>query len=309
MSTTSPISEQLHRTMRKGAIKETSPAGCNVTTTGQTPMENSKSASAKPPPTLLTLPPELRNRIWEFALIEDGPITVPATFIIRGPIKDQYAVSYQLNTPGLLATNKQIRREALPIYYSGNIFATNSRVDTYTFLRRLSAEQRSMLTRLQVNFIQDDPSTPKHHQRMTDLLFQALHMPKFARSQMREPNLAENREEALRAEQELAEAGLRLQPGTLQFAARYKSEWIHFLWSLRGSGPPNAIVYEHRGRSRVTPIILASENGIITDESRLESQAPRIPTLCTWDEQKEDFEAGELDDIGDGGQFVTFLAH
>ncbi|KAF7714357.1 Uncharacterized protein PECH_001922 [Penicillium ucsense] len=60
-------------------------------------------------PTLLTLPAEIRNLIYEQVLVADGPIT---------PVKRNAHVS-----PQLLRVNKQIYEEARGILYGDNVFA------------------------------------------------------------------------------------------------------------------------------------------------------------------------------------------
>ena len=66
------------------------------------------------PRALLALPPELRNVIYEHTLISDEPIQIHRTH------------SAETITPTsphpLLHVCRQIRNEASPIYYSGNIF-------------------------------------------------------------------------------------------------------------------------------------------------------------------------------------------
>ncbi|KAK5704352.1 hypothetical protein LTR97_003370 [Elasticomyces elasticus] len=57
---------------------------------------------------LLDLPPELRNAIYEYALVIHQPITISKTS--------------QWTQPGLLRACKQIRQEAAPIYYGMNQF-------------------------------------------------------------------------------------------------------------------------------------------------------------------------------------------
>lgn len=57
----------------------------------------------------LSLPPEMRNRIYRFALVETGDISIPAT----GSLPAE---------PGFLSTCTQIRGEASGIYYKQNNF-------------------------------------------------------------------------------------------------------------------------------------------------------------------------------------------
>ncbi|KAK5710032.1 hypothetical protein LTR17_019253 [Elasticomyces elasticus] len=60
------------------------------------------------PSLLLTLPPEFRNRIWEYALVS------PQKIVIN---KDTW------KQPPLLRTCKQIRQETAPMYYGLNKFS------------------------------------------------------------------------------------------------------------------------------------------------------------------------------------------
>jgi len=71
----------------------------------QTHHASTRDPNAMDTSKLLSLPPEIRNQIYHLALTQDKPL--PSTVICE---------------PGLLATNRQTRREALPIYYSENTF-------------------------------------------------------------------------------------------------------------------------------------------------------------------------------------------
>jgi len=64
--------------------------------------------STKPRPHLLSIPSELRNRIYGYALLEPKGITISP-----GNTQQQ---------PAILRTCRQIRREAIGIYYSDNNF-------------------------------------------------------------------------------------------------------------------------------------------------------------------------------------------
>ncbi|KAK3622554.1 hypothetical protein LTR56_022109 [Elasticomyces elasticus] len=59
-------------------------------------------------PTLLGMPPEIRNRIYELSLVQDEPIRSHCGVCCVGP--------------ALLQTNRQISREARGIYYTANTF-------------------------------------------------------------------------------------------------------------------------------------------------------------------------------------------
>lgn len=72
---------------------------------------------------LLELPAELRGRIFEFALVSDKPLV---TFHIDEYQQEDYQEAVQ---PPLLTVSRQIRQEALPLFYGCNdfIFFTEGR--------------------------------------------------------------------------------------------------------------------------------------------------------------------------------------
>ncbi|KAK5731999.1 hypothetical protein LTR17_010952 [Elasticomyces elasticus] len=66
-------------------------------------------------PTLLTIPPEMRNRIYREALLE-GSICVCSAFGLLRSLPDE---------PALLRVCHQIREEAMSIYYCENKFSVS----------------------------------------------------------------------------------------------------------------------------------------------------------------------------------------
>lgn len=85
--------------------------------------------------TILTFPPELRNAIYEFAIVETRPV-----FIIS--IK-----------PGLTQTSRQLRVKSLPICLQKNTFKANARAwpdmdNLNQWLAPLEAEHARQITRL-----------------------------------------------------------------------------------------------------------------------------------------------------------------
>lgn len=60
------------------------------------------------PPTLRTIPPELRNRIYAYTLVQEQPI--------------ELSTGSSKNTSALLRTCRQIRQEASPMFYTANEF-------------------------------------------------------------------------------------------------------------------------------------------------------------------------------------------
>ena len=66
---------------------------------------------------LLALPAEIRNRIFAFALIEDGPITAK---LVEGEAEEDRA---HPAPPALARVSQQTRAEAIPIFYGNNTFS------------------------------------------------------------------------------------------------------------------------------------------------------------------------------------------
>ncbi|KAK5731483.1 hypothetical protein LTR17_011371 [Elasticomyces elasticus] len=128
----------------------------------------------------LELPPELRNRIYEAAMIETGPIlTHPVTggrpddvdhctFIhpIQGALESSECVAW--GPPALLQSCRTIRREALSIYYARNVFwMGNPDIESFpdilprllSWIHSLSLEARLAIRCLQIRgwiFYRDD---------------------------------------------------------------------------------------------------------------------------------------------------------
>jgi hypothetical protein len=70
---------------------------------------------------LLSLPPELRNRIYEMVLVQSQTVMVAPAGI---------------SEPALLSTAKQVRNEAIQIYYGQNIFhITIDNLNPYPLVR------------------------------------------------------------------------------------------------------------------------------------------------------------------------------
>ncbi|KAK3715088.1 hypothetical protein LTR37_007298 [Vermiconidia calcicola] len=83
------------------------------------------ASSQRPLSRLESLPGELRNTIYRYAVIEDSPV-------IAANLVDKQAKSWRSHQPALSLTCKQIRDEVLPIYYSENAFTfRRTPEDTY----------------------------------------------------------------------------------------------------------------------------------------------------------------------------------
>lgn len=65
---------------------------------------------------LESLPGELRNRIYRYAVVEEGLVNAATC------TNYERARKWQSNEPALASTCKQFRKEVLPIYYAENIF-------------------------------------------------------------------------------------------------------------------------------------------------------------------------------------------
>ncbi|KAK5688677.1 hypothetical protein LTS10_000655 [Elasticomyces elasticus] len=74
--------------------------------------------SSEKPNLLLTIPPEIRNEIYELALIEPHSIKVASGVDSKHMTNQCDPISPTLAPPGLLRTCQQIRDEALPVYYA-----------------------------------------------------------------------------------------------------------------------------------------------------------------------------------------------
>ena len=100
---------------------------------------------------LLKLPPEIRNRINEFALVSADTMC-----ITRQPLKGgkrRTKPQDLIAEPGLLRTCTQLRSEATPIYYGANAFGSYGREQYHTWLAMLGPNKRSMLKH--VRFIRE----------------------------------------------------------------------------------------------------------------------------------------------------------
>ncbi|KAK3658036.1 hypothetical protein LTR56_000756 [Elasticomyces elasticus] len=76
-------------------------------------------------PSLLTIPPELRTRIWELALkITDTPPVICQDSANKDKTLKvcTYKFDNQAIQPSLTKTNRQVRAETLPMFYGRNTF-------------------------------------------------------------------------------------------------------------------------------------------------------------------------------------------
>ncbi|KAK5682811.1 hypothetical protein LTR17_027377 [Elasticomyces elasticus] len=73
-------------------------------------------------PTLLGLPPELRNRIFELALVQPFAISIGQSVNRRLPDRTIAHDRAILQQPPLTCVNRQTRSEGLAIFYGQNSF-------------------------------------------------------------------------------------------------------------------------------------------------------------------------------------------
>ena len=70
------------------------------------------------------LPAELRNRIYRDSLVKHWSIKVSGTKVgdVKGHFKGHLRYYDKPIEPCLLATSRQVRREALPVFWGANVF-------------------------------------------------------------------------------------------------------------------------------------------------------------------------------------------
>ncbi len=137
------------------------------------PIHRTAMPKAKPP-TLLTLPAELRIQIFELVLY----LPTGHTIIIENKIytRAKRRRISPVATPPLARTCRQIRQEALPIYYAScsfylgtfqghfklyRPFRVDSNIDAIAFLTAIGPEQRSMIKRLYIGIPETDSAENK----------------------------------------------------------------------------------------------------------------------------------------------------
>ncbi|KAI5363554.1 hypothetical protein Slin14017_G055180 [Septoria linicola] len=100
---------------------------------------------------------ELRNQIYELVLVENRSIDID-------PSKLWWETSTRRSPPGVLCTNRQVRKEALPIYYGSNTFCCildgpmRQFIEARKWFRKLGQEKASLLTKVDMVFMNRGPS-------------------------------------------------------------------------------------------------------------------------------------------------------
>ena len=106
---------------------------------------------------LLNLPPELRDRIYHFALLSEHPITiqpmpsVAALLLTKKrlpPFWQRECTSRLPREPSLLQVCVEIREEATPMYYGANIFHSTQRLALKVWLHEIGSWKRKLLKRV-----------------------------------------------------------------------------------------------------------------------------------------------------------------
>jgi len=87
---------------------------------------------------LLGLPPEFRTHIYSHVLVQEHPVNV------------RYSIRTILRQPTLLATNRQIRSEALCIFYAENTFHVGKDSDLGMWLPCLDDERLEAINTVQL---------------------------------------------------------------------------------------------------------------------------------------------------------------
>ena len=102
---------------------------------------------------LLKLPAELRNRIYRLALISDEPVHIYVKLRCETVGSSEYSTTAYTSEPAFLATCKDIRKEALAVFYGGNIFRTPfPSTDIWQpWLLNIAPEKRRLLNNVRVH--------------------------------------------------------------------------------------------------------------------------------------------------------------
>ncbi|KAF2874556.1 hypothetical protein BDV95DRAFT_566424 [Massariosphaeria phaeospora] len=146
------------KTSRKRKLTEDAePPKKRARTTGNADTKSALTTSGKPFP-LLKLSAELRNSIYEYAMTIDGPINPSKRHPTSHHRSDPPRSSKNKFRPGpapesalaLLLVNKQVKNEALGIYYSNNQLEFHSPQQLETFLQSISDERKECIRKLKL---------------------------------------------------------------------------------------------------------------------------------------------------------------
>lgn len=116
-------------------ISETQPSSSDSNRSKRDPRADRPSSTSngiKPKPTLLTLPAEIRLRIYDLLLVSRFDRMVNPSWAVgktcptKALLRSTPALRRRMLEPEILRACKQIYREAIPILYSGNVFNVNT---------------------------------------------------------------------------------------------------------------------------------------------------------------------------------------
>ena len=133
---------------RKSATTSRTPEAA-ATSDMLVPTTQSQVSTAPSKASFLSLPAELRNEIYALALDEPGPIRIRTT------------LPYLLE-PALLATNRQVRSEAMGIWYGETVFEIEGSSPAVKFLRAATDDKLLALRCLHITTLSDVAWTAKY---------------------------------------------------------------------------------------------------------------------------------------------------
>jgi len=99
----------------------------------------------------LNLPPELRNRIYSFALVQSAPIK-PNVQSLAGEHENSGKPYTPETVLSVARTCKQIHNEAIAVYYADNTFEFDDTYALYVFLHIIGADRRSRIERIRFTY-------------------------------------------------------------------------------------------------------------------------------------------------------------
>ncbi|KAA6414623.1 MAG: hypothetical protein FRX48_01373 [Lasallia pustulata] len=110
---------------------------------------------------LFTLPPELRNRIYELVLRADSSVTEPF-----GPVFDVHGLLVEAcNHLSILSVCRQIYLESFHVFYSKNCLLFSSTECLFHFLSSIGHARRQEITSIMLRWQAEDPN-PKRAFRL-----------------------------------------------------------------------------------------------------------------------------------------------
>lgn len=128
------------------------------------------------PKTFLGLPAEIRNIIYEMALKVDdgrtGHFQIRDHNVVHGATAGGHEQRRATERPALLAVNRQLRREAMPVFYAINSFAATvdgfdseemERLNIRSWLRAIGTRQAAMIKTFRVLFYNHDHYLARCH--------------------------------------------------------------------------------------------------------------------------------------------------